>query len=94
MKEFNIEELKNLDLENLGEWPFAIKIAGLVLTFLFVITISWQYDIKNLRAHLSHLESKEQELKFSFEKKQRMAANLPALREQLKDIHPASEVLV
>ena len=86
MKELNIEELKNLDLENLGEWPFAIKIAGLILTFLVVIAISWQYDIKNLRTHLSKLESKEQELRFSFEKKQRMAANLPALREQLKDI--------
>ncbi len=86
MKELNIEELKNLDLENLGEWPFAIKIAGLILTFLVVITISWQYDIKNLQTHLSKLESKEQELRFNFEKKQRMAANLPALREQLKDI--------
>ena len=86
MREFDIEELKNLDLENLGEWPFAIKVAGLILTFLIVITASWQYDIKNLRTHLSQLELKEKELKFSFEKKQRMAANLPALKEQLKDI--------
>ena len=86
MRKFDIEELKNLDLENLGEWPFAIKVAGLILTFLIVITISWQSDIKNLRTHLSQLELKEKELRFSFEKKQRMAANLPALKEQLKDI--------
>ena len=38
MTKFDIEELKNLDLENLGEWPFAIKVAGLILTFLIVIT--------------------------------------------------------
>ena len=86
MREFDIEELKNLDLENLGEWPFAIKVAGLILTFLIVITVSWQSDIKNLRTHLSQLELKENELRLSFEKKQRMAANLPALKEQLKDI--------
>ena len=86
MRKFDIEELKNLDLENLGEWPFAIKVTGLILTFLIVITVSWQSDIRNLRTHLSQLELKENELRFSFEKKQRMAANLPALKEQLKDI--------
>ena len=86
MKDFDLEELKNLDLENIGDWPFAVKVAGLVLTCLLVIAVSWQYDIKNLQAYISQLESKEQELRFTFEKKQRMAANLPALRQQLKDI--------
>ncbi len=86
MKEISLEDLKNLDLENIGEWPFPVKIAGLILAFLIVIGVSWQYDVKNLQSRLERLEIKEKELRFSFERKQRMAANLPALKQQLKDI--------
>ena len=84
--DINLDELKNLDFDNISEWPKSLKITGLVLVFILIIGLSWQYDVKDLQGRLGHLEVKEQELRFSFEQKQQKAANLPALKKQLKDI--------
>ncbi len=86
MINITLSELKDLDIENLGEWPMPIKISGAALAFILTIILGWQYDVKDLQKDLNQTEQAEKELRFSFERKQQKAANLPALKEQLTNI--------
>ena len=84
--EFNLNDFKNLDTENIGEWPPMVKLCGIIVIFLLVGFLGWQYDLKNMEGKVELAKRKEIELRNSFEFKQQKAANLPALKQQLKDI--------
>lgn len=84
--EFNLNDFKNLDIENIGEWPIMVKICGAILVFVVIGFLGWQYDLKAMENKVEQAKKREIELKGSFEFKQQKAANLPALKQQLKDI--------
>lgn len=81
-----MSDLNNLNLENIGSWPAPVKIAGALLVATLIIGIGWWQDIDPLQQKLAGEQKKEGELKVSFESKQKKAANLPALKQQLEDI--------
>lgn len=82
----NLSDLNNLNAENIGSWPLPIKIFCAALVFAVIGFLGWQYDVKELREKLEKAEQKEVALRTEFENKQRKAANLPALKQQLEDI--------
>ena len=82
----NLSELQNLDPENIGNWPLPVRIALGVILFGFLLFLGWNYDIKEQRLELDKVAKKEVELRERFERKQKKAANLPALKQQLEDI--------
>jgi type IV pilus assembly protein PilO len=82
-----LEELKNLDTNDIGRWPFvfralAVAIVGVVATgaglYLFVY--------KEKVPVLERAEAEESELRSVFETRQRKAANFDAYVEQLAEI--------
>ena len=81
-----IDDLNNLDYQEMGNWPLAIR-AGLILIIcLILIVASWYYDINPLREeHAKHID-KEEELKATFETKQKKVANLDGLKQQLLEM--------
>ncbi|MCC6706234.1 MAG: type 4a pilus biogenesis protein PilO [Gammaproteobacteria bacterium] len=81
-----MSDLNNLNLENIGSWPAPVKIAGALLVATLIIGVGWWQDIDPLQQKLAGEQKKEGELKLSFEAKQKKAANLPALKQQLEDI--------
>ena len=81
-----LSDLSNLSLDNLGTWPLPVKIVAALLVFALIVGGGWYYDIKNLQVKLDEVEQNEGEKKTEFEGKQRKAANLPALKQQLEDI--------
>jgi type IV pilus assembly protein PilO len=81
-----MSDLNNLTLENIGSWPLPVKIFGAVLVFALIVGGGWYKDISQLRIQLDKVRAEESELKLSFEAKQKKAANLPALKQQLEDI--------
>lgn len=81
-----MSDLRNLSLENIGSWPAPVKIAGALLVASAIIGGGWWYDIDPLQQQLAGEQKKEGELKIAFEGKQKKAANLPALKQQLEDI--------
>ena len=82
----NMSDLNNLNAENIGSWPLPVKIFCAVLVFAVIGFLGWQYDVKDLRELLAKARQKEITLSAEFETKQRKAANLPALKQQLEDI--------
>ena len=82
----SMSDLNNLSLDNLGSWPMPVKIAGGILVIAAIVIGGWYYDITELNVKFDNVEKEEIDLKLAFEAKQKKAANLPALKQQLEDI--------
>jgi type IV pilus assembly protein PilO len=80
------DSFKNLDPNNPGLWPLPVQaVVGVVLAGILVFA-GWYVDVKNQRAEVLSLQLKEDDLKKTIEDKQKKAANLNALREQMKEM--------
>lgn len=82
-----IEELRSLDTNDPGRWPLAFRVAAVVIILALATGLGiWQFVIKVELPELERAELQEQELRSSFEQKQRRAANFDAYRNQLAEI--------
>ena len=82
-----IEELQSLDTNDPGRWPLPFRIAAIILVFAGVAAFGiYMFVIKTEMPLLDRAEREEQELRSTFEQKQRRAANFDAYRAQLADI--------
>jgi len=75
--------LKELDFNNIGNWPQKAKVVFCVLLALFIMIMSWFLLISGKRDELASLESRESQLRSEFEKEQGRAVNLEPLKQQL-----------
>lgn len=76
----------NWELEAAGTWPTPIKIAAGAIVCILVAAGWIYYDTTDQLTELEKLEQKEQELRKTFETKQRKAINLDDYRDQYKQI--------
>ncbi len=81
-----MSDLNNLTLDNIGSWPTPVKVAGAIIVSALIIGIGWWRDIDPLQVQLETERKTEVDKKIAFEGKQKKAANLPALKQQLEDI--------
>jgi type IV pilus assembly protein PilO len=87
-------DLSELNLDNIGSWPLPVKAAAWVLAFVAFVVIGYVYNISELRDQLTQVETKELDLKKEFEDKAFKAANLEALRKQMKEMEESFGALV
>ena len=82
-----LEEIKSLDLNDIGRWPFPYRAAAVALVAV-IATIAGLYLFvyEEKLPVLEKAEAKEQELRAIFEEKQRKAANFDAYQDQLAEI--------
>ena len=82
-----IEELQSLDVNDIGRWPLVFRAAVIVLVFIAVTFAGiWFTIVKDKAPILERAEAEEQELRVTFENKQRKAANYDAYKAQLAQI--------
>jgi type IV pilus assembly protein PilO len=82
-----IEELQSLDVNEPGRWPLPFRIAAVVLVFIAVSALGiYMYVYKTEIPRLERAEAQEQDLRSTFEQRQRRAANFDAYRQQLAEI--------
>lgn len=82
-----VDELRSLDINEPGRWPLVFRAAAVVLVFVLFSALGiWQMVVKTEIPDLEQAEREEQELRASFEQKQRRAANFDAYRNQLAEI--------
>lgn len=82
-----VEELKSLDVNDVGRWPLAFRAAVIGLVFVGVSFLGfWFMIVKDKAPLLERAEQEEVELKTTFESKQRKAANYDAYKQQLSQI--------
>ena len=91
LRELDVSEL---DFDNIGRWPMAVKVLVWALAFILFIALGYLYNISDLREELSSVQNRETELKQEFEKKAFKAANLEALRKQMVQMEESFGALV
>lgn len=80
----NSINLNELTLENVGQWPLAVKISVLIGVSLLIIGLGYWLIIQDNFNQFDRLKGQEATLKTDLENKQRQLFNLPAYREELK----------
>jgi type IV pilus assembly protein PilO len=82
-----IEELQSLDTSDPGRWPLPFRIGAVVIAFVGLVAFGvWMFVVKSDMPVLDRAKLEEQELRATFEQKQRRAANFDAYRTQLAEI--------
>ncbi|HEY0665453.1 MAG TPA: type 4a pilus biogenesis protein PilO [Gallionella sp.] len=81
----NLAELKNLNPQKPGMWPWSVKIAAFIAMFVAVVVagafLLWQEQWSNL----GRIREEEQQLKEAFLVKKRQAINLDLIKKQLNE---------
>lgn len=94
LKALNEFDLADLDLENIGSWPAALKVIVLALLFGLLLVAGFYLHIEDLNRRLLGVEREEQTLRQDFEKKAFEAANLEAYKAQLVEMEERFGALV
>ena len=69
-----VEELRNLDVNDVGRWPLAFRAAVIAIVFVGVVGLGIYFTIiKDKRPLLQRAQNDEQTLRITFENKQRKA---------------------
>jgi type IV pilus assembly protein PilO len=82
----NLSELNDLDINNIANWPLPARVFIVGLVFVGVLGLGYWLDIKDQRMSLEKAESKETQLRQTFEIKAKKAANLAAYEQQLAEM--------
>jgi len=82
-----VEELQSLDINDVGRWPLLFRVAVIVIVFVLVVGLGvYWFIIKDKAPQLERVQQEEEQLRITFESKQRKAANYDAYKAQLAQI--------
>ena len=79
-------DINDLDFNNIGSWPAALKVIVGILAFVVLLFLGYHFHLKDLQAHLERTQGQEVTLRKEFADKSFRAANLDAYKEQLVEI--------
>jgi len=79
-------DLNDLDLNNVGSWPAAVKFIAGALLLVVVIALGYNFHLKDLQVSLEGKQAEEVALKEQFSSKAFQAANLDAYKEQMQEM--------
>lgn len=79
-----VDELKALDVNDVGRWPLAFRAGVIAIVFVLVVMLGvYWFIIEDSAPQLQRAQTEEQTLRITFENKQRKAANYDAYKAQL-----------
>ena len=89
-----LDDLNNLDLKTLADWPLATKLVALAVLCVAIVTAGWWFVWRGNMEALDVTKQKETELRAVFTTKKNQAINLEAYTKQLVDIEQAFGALL
>lgn len=82
-----IDQLRSLDPKDVGRWPFIFRAITVALIFIIVSVGGTYYFVwRDKIPQLERVQNQEQDLRATFESRQRLAANLDAYKDQLAEV--------
>ena len=87
-------DINDLDTNNMGSWPPAIKALAGILLMMLVLSLGYSFSISDLQSHLELKREEESALKEQFANKAHMAANLELYTQQMKEMENSFGVLL
>ena len=74
---------RKLDINNIANWPQNMQLVAAGLVMAFILLLAYLLLLSGKREELATLETRETELRATFEQKQGQAANLEPLKQQM-----------
>ncbi len=87
-------DLSELDVNNLGSWPAAVKVITCVLLLIVALVLGYNFYLKDLQAMLDRSRAEEVSLKEQFSSKAFQAANLDAYKAQMREMEESFGALL
>lgn len=87
-------ELSELDVNNLGAWPVAVKAIACALLLVLMLVLGYNFYLKDLQGLLDGRQAEEVTLKEQFSAKAFQAANLDAYKTQMKEMEESFGTLL
>jgi type IV pilus assembly protein PilO len=82
----NLDELRNLDFRQAGQWSWTIKGLLLAVTFITILVFGYLWGWSEQNQRIQALEGEERALRDVYSQKKAQAINLDLYSSQLKDI--------
>lgn len=82
----DLQEINELDLEDIGNWPMLAKIAINVIMSVLIVTFFYFFFVSDSLEELANLEKKEAGIKIQFESKAALAGNLESYNGQMSEM--------
>ena len=89
-----LNDLRALDPNNIGNWPFAPKLGLLLIGLILIVFAGYWFDWQGQLEELEKSQNKEEQLRQVFLDKKKQAVNLEIYRKQLSDIGQAFGTLL
>lgn len=81
------DQLRTLDMQDVGRWPLLFRGIAIGMIFVLVAVGATYYFVwRNKIPQLEQVQRQEQDLRSTFESRQKLAANLDAYRDQLEEV--------
>ena len=87
-------DFNDLDLNNLGSWPGAVKFIAGFLLLIAVLALGYNFHLKDMQESLERQQAEEVSLKQQFTTKAFQAASLEAYKEQMKEMEESFGALL
>ncbi|MBF6623917.1 MAG: type 4a pilus biogenesis protein PilO [Pseudomonas stutzeri] len=94
MESLRSVDLSDLDLNNLGSWPAAVKVIAGILLLALVLGGGYYFYLSDMQASLEQQRAQEETLKQQFSSKAFQAANLEAYKEQMVEMEASFGALL
>lgn len=91
---FNLEELNNLDMSDMGSWPVAAKAMVVAILVLMVGVLTFYLLVDDQIIQLETAEAKEQELRQVYRVKYASAVNLELYKAQMVEMEQTFSYLL
>ena len=81
-----LDDLKNIDINDLGSWPVPIKIGSILFVCLLILFAGYWFLIQGEIEQYGEAQQKEVSLRETFMNKKGLAINLPAYKQQMEEM--------
>lgn len=79
----NFDDLKNLNPQDPGSWPWSAKLLAFLVVFAAVVALGVMFDSKDQWDNLQTIQVEEDALKVTFLDKKKQSINLDLIKKQL-----------
>lgn len=94
MESLRSVDLSDLDMNNLGSWPAAVKVIAAILLMALILGGGYYFYLSDLQASLDQQVAAEDRLKQQFSTKAFQAANLEAYKAQMLEMEASFGALL
>ncbi|WP_333796133.1 type 4a pilus biogenesis protein PilO [Rheinheimera sp.] len=91
---FNLDELNNLDMSDMGSWPLAGKVIVISVLAILIATLTFFLLVDDKITQLEISEAKEQELRQVYRVKYASAVNLELYKKQMVEMEQTFSYLL